>query len=154
MNLEKNHWTVLARIPDINSNTEESLANDESGWLPTSAGRLIQQAMSFKLLVGTALFLLVVAIVPLLTSRTPPGATDPAKVAEQSPTWHGGPTPAPAEAVPAAVAAKPATMVPATSEPIRPPAVVTSEPKTKAPPKPARVAERPLMSTWPKTSTK
>lgn len=161
MNPMKSHLPILASIPDINSNADESQAEEETGWLPTSAGRLIQQAMSFKLLVGTALFLLVVAVVPLITGRTPAVATDPATVADQSPRWHGGSTTAsadattPKETVPKpAVAVKPATVVPATPESARPPAVVSSPPPTKAPQQPARVAERPLMSTWPKPSTK
>ena len=73
MDLQRKKWTVLARIPDLNAAGADGAADEEAGGgLPASTGRLIKQALSFRLLVGTALFLLVAAVMPFALRQEGP----------------------------------------------------------------------------------
>jgi hypothetical protein len=143
-------WTVLARIPDLNAGAEGTAEDETIMGLPASTGRLIKQALSFRLLLGTALFLLVAAVVPFLSGKKAPSA-DPSPAADSATAWHTGSNPVLADkSIPPtpAAPARPVAVIPANPEPSRPPTTVPPLPETKAPPQP-RVAEGPLWSNWP-----
>ena len=57
MDSPRNEWKVLAHIPDLDAAGADGTADEDAGQgLAASAGRLIKQALAFRLLVGTALF--------------------------------------------------------------------------------------------------
>jgi hypothetical protein len=148
MDVQRKQWIVLARIPDLNAAGADGAADGETGGaLSASAGRLIKQALSFKLLVGTALFLLAVAVFAV-GKKAPP--TDPAA------TWPSDPAPVAADASPTdtvpstpVVASRPPAMIPATTEPARAPAIIPPPSIVKDTPQPSPAVDQPRMSSWP-----
>jgi hypothetical protein len=155
MDSPRTKWTVLARIPDLNAAGAEGTVDDDSdGGLPTSAGRLVKQALSFRLLIGTALFLLAAAVIPFaLGKKAPPG--DPSPASDSATVWHSPSSSAsantsPISRLPTAGTApqRPVALIPATSERSRPPAMIPP-PDAKAASQPHRTPDGPLMSRWP-----
>jgi hypothetical protein len=154
MQSTERNWTVLARIPDLNAGSDAAADEETFMGLPASTGRLIKQALSFKLLIGTALFLLVAAVMPFVFGKKAPSA-DPSPVIDSAAAWHSGSNPALAERLPAgkmsatpAASSRPVAVIPATSERVKPPATVPPLPDKRAPPQP-RSANGPLWSNWP-----
>ena len=83
---------ILARIPDLHKGSDsEPVAGG-----PASRGRLLSQALSFKLLAGGTLALLVVAIVPFSFAKKEP-LTVSQTAGDSLPTWHKVPPAAPAD---------------------------------------------------------
>ncbi len=153
MDRQETKLMVLARIPDVG--VAEHHATRER--LPTSSGRVIGQALSFKLLAVAVLLLVVTATIPFALWRnglaTAP-STAPSTAADASTPWQAGsPVPsagtAPIWAAPT-VAAVPAS-APTPVKPLLMPDVVP-QPKVGSDfPAPA-ATDAPLMSTWPNPS--
>jgi hypothetical protein len=69
---QKTGVPVLARFPDVNGAESDGGSHETKGLgLLASSGRLISQAASIKVLAGTALFLLVGAVLPFCIARNP-----------------------------------------------------------------------------------
>jgi hypothetical protein len=136
---------VLARFPDLSFHAEPRAdATDTSP--PSSVGRIIDQALAFKLLSGVTLLLLAAAVFPLFSNRADKPAASPS-AAEASPPWQTGPTAGPAEpAVAQSPATRPAIMVPAMPQPSAAPVILPPPPDaTVALPPVARADSSP----WP-----
>ena len=73
MDRQETELVVLARIPDL-GNVGRSRRR---GWSLASRGRLIGQALSFKLLATAALLLVAMALVPLTVHTGSPAADSP-----------------------------------------------------------------------------
>ena len=86
---------VLARIPDIA--TAANMADKEHETVPTSSGRVIGQSLSFKLLAGVVLLLVVAAVIPFALWKHGQSTDSPSATAEALPAWHPG-SPAPSAA--------------------------------------------------------
>jgi hypothetical protein len=151
MDSQEKTWTVLARIPDLNAGSDGTAGEETFAGLPASTGRLIKQALSFRLLIGTAFFLLVAAVIPFVFGKKAPSA-DPSPATDSATVWHNGSNPASAETLPAEkilpMPARPVAVIPATSERSRPPVTVPPLTETKAAPQP-RPADPPQFSRWP-----
>jgi hypothetical protein len=175
MDARETQRTVLARIPDLNANDPDDGAKANSGrGLPTSVGRLINQAASFKLLAGIAALLLVGAV---FIGHIP--STDPAPTADTATAWRTEPTSVAASGrqnsggttaatpqrfesilasanaprgekavAPKTVMNKPATLIPATPQRSQAPAMVPPL-EVARDRQPGRPTETPLMSEWP-----
>jgi len=148
MNTEETNWAVLARIPDLNahrSNAHDSEAMDSK--LPASTGRLLSQALSFKLLAGAAFLLLLAAIVPFLFNKK--GApSDASPSMASAPPWHPGPIVAEADIPPVGnpTAARAATSPPT---PAATPELLPPPPEVNLGLAPDTESDLPLMSRWP-----
>jgi hypothetical protein len=135
---------VLARIPDLRAVGPETV----DGGRLLSTGRLINQALSFKLLTGAVLLLIAMAVVPFLVKRSGAPADSPV-VADPLATWQSTSSVAPTGPAPTVlsvgttVVSSPASdsVVPIPGE-LPPPVVAGSRPAPAS-------AETPLMSTWP-----
>jgi hypothetical protein len=139
---------VLARIPDLRAVGPEAV----DGERVLSRGRMINQALSFKLLAGAVVLLMVMAVVPYITKKSDSSA-DPPAVSDPLTTWQSastalptGPGPTPAVSVSAVVAFPPASesVVPIAGEQLQPaatgsrPASASTEARPKSPwPNPA-----------------
>jgi hypothetical protein len=135
--------TVLARIPQITTANESA-----RGELPVSRGRVIGQALSFRML-GTAVVVLVaLAIVPYLFLRGNQPAA-PSAAANTAPAWQPSPPASSADAAPVWVAPVAVTpkSAPATISP-SPMPEVSPQAKVAVAPPPAQAASA-LMSPWP-----
>jgi hypothetical protein len=145
---------VLARFPDLDEAAHGAATGKPSGLaLLASSGRIIGQNVSVKLLAGTALFLLVGAVLPFCIGRNstpadsfPAGssqATSQSKLAKDKPEA----IPADDEAA-ALIAGRPAVRVIASKEPSSAPAVLP--PASDANGKPGAIAttEPPESSRW------
>jgi hypothetical protein len=93
---------VLARIPDVRSSGRER-ADDAP---LNSRGRILGQAVSFRLLAAATVILLIAAIVPYNRGTKGP-TTEPPTVADATAEWRAAPTP-----TPSAVVQPPAKVVP------------------------------------------
>jgi hypothetical protein len=141
MDLQEKKPRVLARIPKIVSSVQGQ-AREET---PLSSGRLIGQALSFKLLGGAALVLVVVAIFAFHGSSP---SSVPSVAVTPPPAWQPSPPAASAEAAPvwvAPVATAPAS-TPAPASPLPMPEVRPQPKLAGTPPAPPAAA---LMSAWP-----
>ena len=127
MDRQEMELIVLARIPDLGSVGR----NRRRGRSLASRGRVIGQALSFKLLAIAALLLVAMALVPWTVHRSSQSADSPPAVAAGATPVAQTPAPAPAPASPSAV-----------------PAAAPQPKVASAPPTPA-AAEIPLMSKWP-----
>jgi hypothetical protein len=112
MDQHKTALPVLARFPDLSDHTHQTEHNKTTGiGLLASSGRMIGQTLSIKLLAGTALFLLVGAVLPFCIGKnSPPADSSPAG----SPTVTAQDesaitTPEPPRAVRVAVAKEPSS---------------------------------------------
>jgi hypothetical protein len=137
---------VLARIPDV--------ATAEHGGhktVPKSTGRVIGQSLSFKLLAGVVLLLVVVAIIPFALWKHGQSTDSPA-TADAMPAWHPG-SPAPSAATAPSwtpVVAVPASApIPASPSPM--PSAMPQPQVASQPPAPAAI-DSPLMSAWPNSA--
>ena len=156
MDLPRKEWTVLARIPDLNAAGADGTADEDTdGGLPVSTGRLIKQWLSFRLLVGTALFLLIAAVIPFALGKKAP-SVDPPSATDTATTWHSASGSAstntsPTDKIQTAGAApvRPVALISAIPRQSCPPAIVPPPPETKGAPQPGRAADGPLMSRWP-----
>jgi hypothetical protein len=138
---------VLARIPDVASAGEHEGRRN----LPTSSGRVIGQALSFKLLTAVVVALVVVAVIPFALWRNSQ-ATDPSATADAPPAWHPG-EPAPSAATAPTwtpVAAVPAS-APIPTSPSPMPGMLPQPNVANASPAPASI-DSPLMSAWPNSA--
>ena len=89
MDAQGRTWTVLARIPDLDVGSDDAAEEETGMGLPRSTGRLLRQALSFRLLAGAAVLLLIAAVVPLpfpFGAKTSPA--DPSPTADSVTTWH------------------------------------------------------------------
>jgi hypothetical protein len=154
MNYDDAMPVVLARVPDLSGSGRSRRRREE----PKSNGRMLNQAISFKLLGIAASLLLVVAIVPFAFNGNPQADEAPATPAAPMPVWQpqaslvstetGVAAPAPALPEPALTPlAAPAAAIPPPSPtfPIPPPAV-QAYPVASVPP---AISETPTMSQWP-----
>lgn len=151
MDRMETNWTVLARIPDMNTFGTGSRIEEEGGTsLPTLSGRILNQSLSFKLLSGLAVFLIVVSVLPFFSGRKEAGS-DSASAVDPLSQWQAGTSATPDEArVARAPAPRPMTLVSATPEQASAPEIIPLEGKIKNEPQPA--VETPLMSSWPNPS--
>ena len=128
---------VLARFPDLNDGTHHSEHNRTTGLgLLTSSGRLIGQTLSVKLLAGTALFLLVGAVLPFCIGKNPPPA-------DSSPAGTATAQHQSAETTPESPRAVRLTVAEGTSSA---PAVLSPLPDTNGKLQPSPASDSPLMS--------
>jgi hypothetical protein len=74
MDQHKTALPVLARFPDLCDHTPAEHDGSSGLGLLASSGRLIGQTLSIKLLAGTALFLLVGAVLPFCIGKSSPPA--------------------------------------------------------------------------------
>lgn len=132
---------VLARIPNLNSSRTERPPEEP----PTSKGRILSQALSWKLLASVALVLVALAIVPLATKRDA-ASPEPATAAE---TWHPS-VPAPTADVAPPWSAPVAQTTTAQSA-VTPSPIVTvlPEPPVNSVTPTSASIDEPLMSAWP-----
>jgi hypothetical protein len=156
MDSPRNEWTVLARIPDLNAAGADGAADDDpdGGW-PTSAGRLIKQALAFRLLIGTALFLLAAAVIPFILGKKAP-SVDASSASDLATAWHSPSSSMSANASPmgklppaGTAPQRPVALIPATPERSRPPAIIPPVPDANVASQPHRTTDNPLMSRWP-----
>jgi hypothetical protein len=147
---------VLARFPDVNDVMADAPPHKAKGLgLLASSGRLIGQAMSIKLLAGTALFLIVGAVLPFCIGTKTPADPLPAHdslvtAKPKSPKVATQPADASDEAA-ALIANRPAVRVVPTKEPSSAPAAPASEISNKSQADPT--ADAPQMSQWPAAKT-
>ena len=143
MDQQKTKFVVLARIPAVGRTENE---HADVG-LPLSYGRLMSQSLSFKVLAGVALLLMIVATIPFALSRSGP-AVDPSATADPLLEWHPGPLASSADAAPAWIAPVAETSTPI---PVGPPATPDEPPRPEAEVEPTMTASAdvPLMSPWP-----
>ncbi len=142
---------VLACFPDLNSfKTEQRDDGAAETSPPSSAGRIINQALAFKLLSAVTLLLLAVAVFPLFSSRADRPAASPSATDASLP-WQAGATAGPGETTMAQSSApRPATVVPATPQQSLAPVILPPPPETAAAPRPTPSADVPLVSSrWP-----
>jgi hypothetical protein len=139
---------VLAHIPDLSAVVEKSRSN---GRRPTSRGRVIGQALSFKLLAVAVVLLVALAMVPWTINRNGSSVDSPTP-ADSLPAWNPGPpTPsanvAAVHATPLAEAAKPTPASPSPTPRVFPqPKVVSALPVSASASAPTVV---PQISPWP-----
>jgi hypothetical protein len=135
---------VLARIPDLASSERET-----AGGEPPSRGRVVSQALSFKLLAGAAVLLAVMAVVPSVFRRG--GEKEgPATASTPTAAWSASP-PAPS------AAAAPRWTAPVVSAPASTPIPASPSPMPDGSPAPKAAgastapvsAAAALMSPWP-----
>lgn len=136
---------VLARIPDLRAVGPETVDGERL----LSTGRLINQALSFKLLAGAVLLLMVMAVVPFLVKKAGTSA-DPPVVADPATTWQLASSPMPtSSAPPSAASVSMAAVSPPASDSVVPiPGELPQPAVAGRKPTPAST-EAPLMSTWP-----
>jgi hypothetical protein len=135
---------ILARIPDVATSTKYGGGHQ----VPASTGRVIGQAASFKLLAGSALLLVVVAVIPYALWKQGQSA-DTSATAEALPALHSGssaPSAAPAPTWTPVAAVPASAPIPASPSPM--PNATLQATVASAPPAPAAV-DSPLMSAWP-----
>lgn len=155
MNHQESRLAVLARFPDL-SESHSSVGDKKpaGGGMLVSTGRAISQAVSFKLLAGIMLFLVVGAVLPFFVSKDSPVTGELSS--SELPTMDSA-KPA-SELADAAVAQstplaqptmrRPVVVVAATAEPSSAPAVVPSRYDVESEPKSDSAAASPLMSSW------
>jgi hypothetical protein len=154
MSPERRGLPVLARFPDLNDGKLQAGADKAKGWgLLASSRRLIGQAMSFKLLAGMALFLLIGAILPWIGRDTRPVNSPP--VGDATATWHPRGSEASAEAAPAkcetvamTVAQRLPVRICAAAELLPAPAMLPPTAEIKREPQAAPTVAESLMSNW------
>ena len=142
MDLLENKPPVLARFPKIVSSEHRHVQKE----LLPSRGRLLGQAISFKLLGIAALVLVGLAVVPFALRSTSPPV--PAAASTLAPAWQPSP-PAPSPEV------APVRVAPVAAIPTSTPAPASPSPMPEAYPRPTSASapqEAPaaaLMSAWP-----
>ncbi|MCE5266299.1 MAG: hypothetical protein LLG00_00230 [Planctomycetaceae bacterium] len=140
---------VIASFPDLNALGREKhhggLVQTEQ---PCSTGRIINQALAFKVLSAVTLLLLVIAVRPLFSGRAEKPAESPAMAATPTP-WQPAANAAAGTMVAQMPAARPVTVVPAAPQEAAAPVVVPSPAKTTAPPSANPPADGELASKWP-----
>jgi hypothetical protein len=141
---------VLARFPDVNDVVCVAPVREaKGGGLLASSRRLFGQATSIKLLAGTALFLLVGAVLPFCIGNKPPADLSPPQelVAVKPKASNAGPQ---ASAVPdeaaALIASRPAVRVVPAKEPSVAPAPLSRELDNRLPAR--TVADTVQASPW------
>jgi hypothetical protein len=156
MNQHKTNVPVLARFPDLNDGTANAKHNKTPGFgLLASSGRLFGQTLSIKLLAGTALFLLVGAVLPFCIGKNPPPAdsspTGDSAVTAQSKLANATPEAAPvADEAVALTASRLPVRVIAAKEPSLAPAALPPSSETTNKPQPGPATDVPVMSSrWP-----
>ncbi len=151
MDRMETNWTVLARIPDMNTLGTGHRTEEEGGTSSSMlSGRILNQSLSFKLLSGLTLFLIVASVLPFFSGRKEAGS-DSASAVDPLSQWQAGASAAPDEARIARVPApRPMTLVSATPEQASAPEIIPLEGKIKNEPRPT--VETPLMSSWPNPS--
>ncbi len=153
MHHQETKLAVLARFPDLSATS--SPAGDEkplAGGILVSTGRMIGQAVSFKLLAGIMLFLVVGAVLPFFVGKDRPAAgelsssdsetidsTKPASELADAATAQGMPLVQP-------TMRRPVVVVPIAAEPSSAPAIVPSRFEVESEAKSASAAESPQMS--------
>jgi hypothetical protein len=142
MDRQQTRLQVLARIPCLSSSasSDNKVAQEKKCLgLLASSGRIIGQKISFKLLAGISLFLLVGAVLPAILPRK-------ASLSSESTASCSSVKSSVAEpAVIQPVARRPVVMVSATSERLPPPVVLSPPPETSVKPS----AELSTWSSWP-----
>lgn len=129
MNRQTGEPVVLARLPDLGDVGRDR----RGGKTPESRGRLIGQALSFKLLAVCVLLLIAIALIPWSLRKH-------SSSAESSPAAVGSAAPVSQPSASAPVAASPPSAPAATPQP---------QPKVATAPPPPPPAEIPRMSKWP-----
>jgi len=155
MDQQETKLAVLARFPDLSEdNTPTGSGKSIGGGMLASTGRLINQVVSFKLLAGIMMFLLVGAVLPFSIGRNRP-ATDDLSSKDSQATCPAESASELADAAPAQSAPivqpavrRPVVLVPVTAEPSSAPAIVPSQFEVEGAAKRGPAAESPLMSSW------
>jgi len=144
MDLSGTKLTLLARIPDLSISPEEKPCKSKL----FSRGRILNQAISFKLLAVAVVLLIVVALIPKVLKRG--DSADRSVATESAPAWGGSGATTSSEspaAAPASVAdASGAKPVQGNVRPATRPALATGV--ASAIPA-SRPVDEPLMSAWP-----
>jgi len=137
--------TILARIPDLSISPEKKASKSSL----ISKGRILNQAISFKLLAVAVLLLIVVALAPKVFKRG--DSSDTSVATESAPAWGGSGVTASSETAtvgPASVAKASATMPAQASSRLTTNNIALPGAVASAMPSSASVDE-PLMSAWP-----
>jgi hypothetical protein len=139
---------VLARIPNLGQQTPNS-DEDDDAFLSESGGRLIRQALSFKLLAGLTLCLLVVAVVPFPWFGQPSSATEPSVADDSVGSWQSDLPATRSDATTQLDTPRQATLVRAAPE-LSPGHDSLARPQAERPQRASPPpADGPLMSKWP-----
>ena len=148
MDRMKTNWTVLARIPDMDTFGKGTRTEEEGGTSSsTLGGRILNRSLSFNLLAGLALFLIAASVFPFFSGRNEAGS-DSASAVDPLSQWQTGASAAPDEArVARAPAPRPMTLVSATPEQASAPEIIPLEGEEKNEPSPT--VDTPRMSSWP-----
>jgi len=157
MNRLETKRIVFARIPDLNaSHSGHDMEGEKNtGWGPTGS-RLLNQALSFKLLAGGTLLLLAVAILPSVFTKKAPSTDTPA-TAGASPAnrlqshSESADSVSPWRAATAQTVPKPPTLLrPSPTERSQAPvAVLPPPPEVQGKPTPNVAEDVPTLSVWP-----
>jgi hypothetical protein len=151
---QKTGVPVLARFPDVNGAESDGGDQQRKGLgLLASSGRLISQTASIKVLAGTALFLLVGAVLPFCIARNPSvgpsSADDPFLVGQTNSAGALPETVSGTGEAAALIASRPAVRVVAAKEPSAAPAVLPSSAEADGKLQASRSPEPALASPWP-----
>ena len=147
MNQHRSAIPLLASFPDLNEDAPDASVNKTAIGLLASSSRMIGQALSIKLLAGTALFLLVGAVLPFCLSKAHPPADSPADNSVATEKARS------AEVAPATVSAvaptanRPPVLV-AAKEPSAAPAMLPPSSESQGKPQPIRTADASQVSHW------
>ena len=140
---------VLARIPDLKS-FESDNADDAQpiASRPASIGsRIMNQSLSFKLLAGLAMILIVASVLPNFFGGSATVDDAPA-VVDAADSWQAAAPESQHEAAPSG-APRPMTVVSATPEPGAAPDMIPTKCEDEAQQQPEIADESPMMSSWP-----
>ena len=148
MDQMETNWTVLARIPDMNSFGTDTRIEEKGGTsLSTLRGRILNQSLSFNLLSGLAVFLIVMSVLPFFYGRKE-ASSDSASAVDPFSQWQAGTSAAPDEArIARTPASRPMTLVSATPEQASAPEIIPLKGEEK---NESRLTDKtPQMSSWP-----
>jgi hypothetical protein len=148
MDRQQTKLIVLARIPDLSVSEHKASPGNRLA----SRGRVISQALSFKLLAVLALLLVAMAIVPLTVNKTgsptdSPPAIDPVAARQpNSPAVLTNAGTGPIAPVAQTAVSTPTLVRPSPVPSVPPQPVIATTPPAPAP---TPAAAAPLMSAWP-----
>ena len=148
MDQMETNWTVLARIPDMNSFGTDTRIEEKGGTsLSTLRGRILNQSLSFNLLSGLAVFLIVASVLPFFTGRKE-ADSDSASAVDPFSQWQADTSAAPDEArLTRTPASRPMTLVSATPEQTSAPEIIPLKGEGRNESRPTD--KTPQMSSWP-----
>ena len=143
MDWQETKPAVLARIPDLG--VAERRRSRKTP--PSSSGRVIGQALSFKLLAAAVLLLVAIAVVPFVF-RKKEQSTSPSIAANALPEWQHRPSAPPAGPAPAKTVFVSGLSAPAAPSPLPAPGMFP-QPKVASDPPAVPSGNAEMMSVWP-----